>query len=121
MGEKFKKVPLILTVDKSNKFLITLIDKLILKGYKIINLGLLSNNKTLKYFKKYSHIIYPSLSESLGLVLIEAIKYRNIILSSNLKIFEEVIKPDFYLILIQKLIFLMPSKTVSILKTLDLD
>ena len=49
----------------------------------------------MKYFKKYSHIIYPSLSESLGLVLIEAIKYRNIILSSNLKIFEEVIKPDF--------------------------
>ena len=85
---------LALTLPKSNKVLISLISQLALK-YKlnIKNLGTLNKESLIESYLKSRALIYPSLTESFGLPLIEA-SYLNIpIIASELDFVRDVCKP----------------------------
>jgi glycosyltransferase involved in cell wall biosynthesis len=67
---------LALTIAPSYANLVGEIEQAILSdGLNIINFGNLSQSAVFKLYKSSSALIYPSLSESLGLPLIEASKF----------------------------------------------
>ena len=61
-----------LTVD--NESFCTLIDKAANDGIKVINHGIISFDKVFDIYRKCKATVYPSLNESLGLGLIEALE-----------------------------------------------
>jgi glycosyltransferase involved in cell wall biosynthesis len=92
-GNKLKNITLTLTVNE--KSLSNYINKLNLKGFKIVNNGLIYGSELEEKYNNSTHVIYPSLAESFGLVLIESIQRNKIILCSDLDYSREIIKPDF--------------------------
>ena len=63
-----------LTVGNEFPGLITTIRSLQSQGYPIINHGFIAHSELAKIYKKAEYLIFPSLSESFGLGLIEAIE-----------------------------------------------
>ena len=64
------------------------------KGLKIVNHGILSNDALMLLYHESEYLIYPSLTESFGLPLIEAVKAGCKILAADLPYTYSVIKPS---------------------------
>lgn len=86
-----------LTIDKdSSSILYCKINKLQLEGVPIINHGYLSKSEVDKLYSKCRFVIHPSLGESFGLVLIEALKNNCILLAPDLPYVKALVKPNYF-------------------------
>ena len=111
-GEKYKKIEsllevmkklkdenninftLILTIGSVYKTLLDEINNFIKQGFKIINLGVISEDKVEKLLSDNFRVIHPSIIESFGLVLVEAASKGNAIISPNIDYVYDVCKPS---------------------------
>jgi glycosyltransferase involved in cell wall biosynthesis len=87
-------VILFVTISKNYKKLLIIINNLNRKGIPIFNLGILSKEDIIKIYQKTDVVIFPSLFESFGLGLVEAVQYKLPVISSNLDYVFEVIEPS---------------------------
>ena len=83
-----------LTIEKENFDIIQLIKKLNSNGVHIVNHGVIPFSKMIELYCSSKAVIYPSRNESLGLGLIEGIKYGCDIISSDLPFTYSVCKPS---------------------------
>lgn len=84
---------LYLTITEDFPQLLDEIDILRSKGIKIFNLGKISREELLTEYQKRKFLIYPSLSESFGLGLIEAVEGGCEVLAADLPYSKAVIEP----------------------------
>jgi len=92
---KYKISPrLSITISEDNIYLIDLIKRLIKKGLNIVNLGISSKNEIIDLYKTTEYLIYPSLNESFGLPLLEAISLDCKVLASDLPYVHDIIIPS---------------------------
>ena len=84
-----------LTVSSEFSFLINEIDKLKNEGYPILNHGFVPRVELSNLYAKVKYVIYPSLSESFGIGLIEAIELGCDIIAADLPYTFVVCKPSF--------------------------
>ena len=66
------------------------------KGLKLINHGTLNDNNLKQLYSQSEFLIYPSLKESFGLPLIEAILNNCNVIAINMPYVQSTIKPSFY-------------------------
>lgn len=85
---------LVLTIPDINVTLQDQINTLNNRGADIVNLGYLPFDTLKSIYLKTEFLIYPSLSESFGLPLIEAINFGCKILASDLPYVKAVVKPS---------------------------
>lgn len=83
-----------LTVDKNFIELNQVIGELINTGYPIINHGFVERSKLINLYKSCTFVIYPSLSESFGLGIIEALENKCKIIGANLPYTFAVCEPS---------------------------
>ena len=83
-----------LTVEKENTVFIQKIENLIMYGVHIVNHGVIPFSKMIELYCSSKAVIYPSRNESLGLGLIEGIKYGCDIISSDLPFTYSVCEPS---------------------------
>lgn len=62
----------------------------------IINLGILSKSRINEIYSQVKYLIYPSLSESFGLPLIEAVFFECKVIASDLPFVKEIIEPSLF-------------------------
>ena len=87
---------LFLTVDKSSfPILINEIDLIIKCGYPIVNIGHVNRDELFPYYYKSEYLIYPSLEESFGLGLLEAIDCGYQVIGADLPYTHEVCSPSY--------------------------
>lgn len=89
-----KRGELHLTIDKNFQELNKIIEKRVKEGYPIINHGFVPRNELAVIYSKASFSIYPSLSESFGLGIIEAIENGCNIIGADLPYTFAVCKPS---------------------------
>jgi glycosyltransferase involved in cell wall biosynthesis len=89
-----KKGILYLTVGSEFPELHIYIHKLIQEGYPIINHGLIDREKIKEIYSKVNYIIYPSLTESFGLSIIEAIENDCKVIGADLPYMHAVCEPS---------------------------
>ena len=80
------------------------------EGYPIKNLGFVERSEIIKAFYQHQYLIFPSLAESFGLGLVEAIECNCKVISADLPYVYEVCKPS--------LVF-DPYNIISIKRALD--
>jgi len=85
---------LTLTIDKGFIKLYSYINELINLGYPIQNLGVIDREKLAPYYAENEYLIYPSLTESFGLGLVEAIDNGCKVIGSNLPYMYAVCNPS---------------------------
>lgn len=85
---------LIVTVPATDKNLCEFIQKKIDLGYPIKNVGFIDREKLTELYLSHEYLIFPSLAESFGLGLAEAIDGGCKIIASDLKYTYEVCKPS---------------------------
>lgn len=91
------KYNLHLTIDKdATDELYLKISKLQAEGVPIINHGYISKTKVDKLYAECKFVIHPSMGESFGLVLIEALKNNCILLAPDLPYVNAIVKPNYY-------------------------
>lgn len=78
----------------TNSYLVPRITKLSSIGVKVVNLGVVAYDHVLKKMMRCQFAIYPSLQESLGLGLVEAVFANLKIIAADLPYTYEVIKPS---------------------------
>ena len=81
---KHKVGELHLTLGKNSGDILIEIEKLITNGYPIINHGFLDRDKLVTLYKSSEFLVYPSLSESFGLGIIEGIENGCNVIGANL-------------------------------------
>lgn len=84
-----------LTIPQYEKDLINKIEELVEEGIKIINHGFLEKSKLSLLYAQSQYLIYPSLFESFGLPLLEAIEYECKVIAADLEYTYEVIEPSY--------------------------
>ena len=84
---------LALTIDLSEKELLSKIEDLKSMGVKITNLGTLTHEDIIEKYQECGALIYPSLRESFGLPLVEASSLGLPILASELDYVHDVCRP----------------------------
>lgn len=92
--DKTKKGELILTVDNSHTELNDYINTKIAKEYPIKNIGFIKRDDLYKYYKSNRYLIFPSLTESFGLGIIEALENGCDIIGSDLPYMYDVCMPS---------------------------
>ncbi|KQC34066.1 hypothetical protein AAU57_12540 [Nonlabens sp. YIK11] len=92
--DKFQKGELHLTIDSSFIHLQQKIKQLQLKGYPVINHIEPTRDIIANLFQKSKYCLYPSLSESLGLTIIEALENGCDIIGADLPYLYEVCRPS---------------------------
>tara|TARA_B110000003_G_scaffold276536_1_gene323678 strand:- start:4855 stop:5886 length:1032 start_codon:yes stop_codon:yes gene_type:complete len=80
-----------------------------LEGVPIVNHKYISKFEVNKLYAKCKFVIHPSLGESFGLVLIEAIQNNCVLLAPNLPYVNSIVKPNYYF---------DPHKTESLVQTI---
>lgn len=85
---------LILTIGPQFENIITLISEKISKEYPIVNVGFVNRFKLHKLYLSSEYLIFPSLAESFGLGLVEAIENGCKVIGSDLPYMYEVCKPS---------------------------
>lgn len=88
---------LYLTLSENSSYtkkIIKKIEKLNKNGCKIVNLGLLSKEKLFSVMTNIEYCIYPTLIETIGLGLIEAVLLNKKILCSNIACLKEILEPS---------------------------
>jgi len=83
-----------LTVDENFTELNQIINELIKNGYPIVNHGFVERSKIINLYKSCTFVIYPSLSESFGLGIIEALENKCSIIGANLPYTFAVCEPS---------------------------
>jgi len=92
--DKTKSGKLILTVSSAFPLILEKIEEAVLKGYPIENIGFVNRNiLTLKYLES-EFVIFPSLTESFGLGLIEGVELGCKIIAADLPYTYAVIEPS---------------------------
>jgi hypothetical protein len=81
--------------DQNHELLKVIID-LQKQGVPIINHGLIGHNEVTCLYSKCKYVIHPSLGESFGLVLIEALINNCILLAPSLDYVISIVQPDFF-------------------------
>lgn len=81
-----------LTVSESR--FVKVIDSAISRGAKICNHGKISFDKVIELYNKSKAIVYPSLNESLGLGIVEALKAGCDVIGCNLPYMNSVCEPS---------------------------
>ncbi|KIC63426.1 glycosyltransferase [Chryseobacterium taiwanense] len=89
-----KSISLVVTIDSSYIKLYEEINILINKGYPIENLGFVSKEKLCLEYAKAEFTIYPSITESFGISIIEAIEGGCKVIGANLPYMHAVCKPS---------------------------
>lgn len=92
--DKTKAGFLLLTLPSSSTELCELISSKIELGYPIINIGFINRNDLTKLYLSHEYLIFPSLAESFGLGLVEAIDCGCKVLVSDLPYAYEVCTPS---------------------------
>lgn len=108
--DKYRKGVLLLTVSDEHSEVCGLVSNKIRSGYPIINLGVIDRKTIQQYCLKSEFLIYPSLTESFGLGIIEAIECGCNVLGADLPYMYEVCEPS--------LVF-DPTKTISIFRAIE--
>jgi glycosyltransferase involved in cell wall biosynthesis len=93
--DKEKKGELHLTIDDSYNNLILQINNLKIKGYPIINHGFLNHIELSKIYSKALFFIFPSLTESFGLGIIEALESDCIIIGADCSYMHAICRPSY--------------------------
>tara|TARA_B100001564_G_C20622907_1_gene663256 strand:+ start:515 stop:1543 length:1029 start_codon:yes stop_codon:yes gene_type:complete len=92
-ASKKNKIKLYLTID--NKiYEKSFYNKTKNKNIQFINLGLIPNQELIKYISKSKFLIFPSLNETFGLPLIEAVDYGCYLIASDLDYVNEIVQPS---------------------------
>ncbi|WP_336686223.1 glycosyltransferase [Chryseobacterium bernardetii] len=93
--DKTKRGKLYVTVD-SEIFtsLGELIQEKINKGYPIVNLGFIKREKLIEQYNQTEYLIFPSLEESFGLGIVEAIECGCKVIGANLPYMFQVCEPS---------------------------
>ncbi len=92
-----KKIPvtLALTIEEGHDDLIKKIDYINKKGIvKITNLGLLSKDDVCKLYSQSRALVFPSVQETFGLALIEAVEMGLDIMAADLEYVYKAVKPS---------------------------
>lgn len=92
--DEVHKGSLTVTVPDTDKNLCEFIQKKIDLGYPIKNVGFIDREKLTELYLSHEYLIFPSLAESFGLGLAEAIDGGCKIIASDLKYTYEVCKPS---------------------------
>ncbi|WGQ12740.1 glycosyltransferase [Sphingobacterium faecium] len=92
--DKKKCGKLSLTVSDDFPDLLKLIGEKKILGYPIFNLGFINQNELIKIYKRSEYLIYPSLTESFGLGILEAINFKCKVIGANLDYMHEVCVPS---------------------------
>ena len=71
--DEYKIGKLILTVSKEYEQVVNLIDEKIAEGYPVVNVGFVGREHVKKLYLSSQYLIFPSVAESFGLGLVEAI------------------------------------------------
>lgn len=108
--DKHKIGHLTLTVDNSFTKLYSYIIELIKLGYPIQNLGVIDREKLAPYYAENEYLIYPSLTESFGLGLVEAIDNGCKVIGSDLPYMYAVCNPS---------VVFNPESVESIVKAME--
>ena len=82
-----------LTIANTDLKLIRFIGTLKSKGLKIINHGIIGQSELLALYQATEYLVYPSLNESFGLPLIEAIQQNCKVIAADLPYYEDTIIP----------------------------
>lgn len=85
---------LYLTIPRNNVKLCRIIDELNQKGALIENLGIVRQDVAWNYTSKCEFTVFPSLSETIGLGIIEAAILKTKVISSEMDYVREVIEPS---------------------------
>jgi len=92
--DKFQTGKLILTVDKSYPEIVSFIELKRKNGYPIRNIGFVERDALQKEYLSSEYLIFPSLTESFGLGLIEAIECGCKVIGADLPYTYEVCEPS---------------------------
>jgi len=92
--DKHKKGELTLTVHSKHTEIYNLINDKINNGYPISNLGFINREELRSHYLRSEYLIFPSLTESFGLGLIEAIECGCKVIGADLPYTYEVCKPS---------------------------
>ncbi len=92
--DQYQKGKLILTINKDYPILTTLITEKINKGYPIENIGFVDRDTLQMAYLKSEFLIFPSLTESFGLGLIEAIECGCKVMGADLSYTHAVCEPS---------------------------
>lgn len=82
-----------LTIPETDIKLIKLISVMKSRGIKILNHGIIGQNELLSLYQSCEYLVYPSLNESFGLPLIEAIQQNCKVIAADLPYSKETIIP----------------------------
>ena len=85
---------LLVTIPSSSIELCNLISEKLELGYPILNVGFIDRQKLIELYLSHEYLIFPSLSESFGLGLVEAIDCGCKVIVSDLSYAYEVCKPS---------------------------
>lgn len=92
--DQFKKGKLILTINTDYPILIKMIRDKVKKGYPVENIGFVNRDSLQESYLKAEFLIFPSLTESFGLGLIEAIECGCKVIGADLPYTYEVCEPS---------------------------
>lgn len=92
--DRHKKGVLTLTISDSFPALLALLQEKQKANYPILNIGFVKREKLQKIYDEAEYLIYPSLAESFGLGLVEAIESRCKIMGADLPYTYEVCEPS---------------------------
>lgn len=106
-----KEGKLTVTVNENFPEICELIQEKVMSGYPIHNIGFISREKLSAEYRRHQYLIFPSLSESFGLGIVEAIENGCKIIGVDLSYTYEVCEPS---IIIEK-----PHNVEKILKAMN--
>src|SRR5690606_29052291 len=93
-NDRFKKGSLTLTVPSNFEDVCDLINKKIAMGYPIHNIGFVERKSLYKIYQTHKYLIFPSLAESFGLGIVEAIESGCNVIGANLDYMHDVCIPS---------------------------
>lgn len=92
--DEYKTGELIVTVNKNSKNICDLITDLQNREYPITNLGYIGRKELIKNYQKAEYLIFPSLEESFGLGIVEAIECGCKVIGADLHYMHQVCQPS---------------------------
>lgn len=92
--DQTKRGKLILTVSKEFSEVYNLISEKVKQNYPIDNIGFVERDSLVKVYQSAEYLIYPSLTESFGLSLVEAIENGCKIIGADLPYIHMICKPS---------------------------
>ena len=82
--------------NDNNNNIFTKLSRYQQEGVPIINHNYISKSEVNNLYEKCKFVIHPSVAESFGLVLIEALKNNCVLLAPNLPYVNSIVKPNYY-------------------------